>query len=59
MQNKRTVQSSICDLYCDHEIGLELKAIYRFLDRHVEILDWVCDDLYSKGFHSRGCSALP
>ena len=59
MRNKRTVQSSIFDLYCDHEIGLELKAISGFLDRHVEILDWVCDDLQSKGFHGRGRSALP
>jgi IS5 family transposase len=59
MREKRTVQSSIFDLYCDHEIGLELKAMSEFLDRHVEILDWVSADLQVKGFHGKGRSGLP
>ncbi len=59
MRLQRTVQSSIFDLYCDHEIGLELKAMSGFLDRHVEILDWVSVDLQVKGYHGRGRAGLP
>ncbi len=59
MRNKRTVQSSIFELYCDHEIGLELKAMSEFLDRHVEILEWASTDMQVKGFHGRGRAGLP
>lgn len=46
MRKKRTVQASIFDLYSDHEIGKELKAISEFLDAHPEFLDWVELDLH-------------
>ncbi len=59
MRLQRTVQSSIFDLFCDHEIGLEFKSISGFLDRHVQILDWVSVDLQVKGFHGRGRAGLP
>ncbi len=54
MRQKRTVNTSIFDLYSDHEIGLELKAISAFLDRHPEVLNWVSADLQGKGFHGTG-----
>ena len=54
MRKKRTIQSSIFDLYSDHEIGKELKAISEFLDAHPVFVDWVeldlhVDDVYDTG----------
>ena len=48
MRKKRTVQMSIFDLYSEHEIGKELKAISDYLDDHPEFLDWVELDLHVK-----------
>ena len=48
MRKKRTVQMSIFDLYSEHEIGKELKAISDYLDDHPEFLDWVEVDLHVK-----------
>lgn len=45
MRQKRTVQGSIFDLYAEHEIGRELKAMSDWLDGHPEILDWITPDL--------------
>lgn len=45
MREKRTVQSSIFELYVEHEIGRELKAVSDWLDEHPEILDWVEADI--------------
>ena len=45
MRQKRTVQSSIFDVYADHDIGRELKAMSDWLDAHCEILEWVTEDL--------------
>jgi IS5 family transposase len=45
MRPKRTVQSSIFELYADHEIGRELLAMSGWLDAHPEILDWIALDL--------------
>jgi IS5 family transposase len=59
MRIKRTANTSIFDLFSDHEIGLELKAISAFLDRHVEILDWVSSDLRVKDVQKTGRAGLP
>ena len=45
MRQKRTVQGSIFDLYAEHEIGRELKAMSDWLDKHPEILDWIAPEL--------------
>lgn len=45
MRQKRTVQGSIFDLYAEHEIGRELKAMSDWLDGHPEILDWITPEL--------------
>ena len=45
MRQKCTVQGSIFDLYAEHEIGRELKAMSDWLDEHPEILDWIAPDL--------------
>ncbi len=41
MRQKRTVQSSIFDLYAEHEIGRELEAMSDWLDGHPEIMHWM------------------
>ena len=41
MRKKCTDQVSIFDLFSNHEIGKELKAMSERLDRHRELLDWV------------------
>ena len=45
MRQKRTVQSSIFDLYAEHEIGRELEAMSDWLDGHPEVLDWMTPEL--------------
>ena len=37
MRQERTVQASIFDLFADHEIGQELKAMSQWLDEHREL----------------------
>lgn len=58
MRKKRTVQSSIFDLYSDHEIGKELKAISEFIDAHPQFLEWVEIDLYVKEVFDTGRHGL-
>lgn len=45
MRQKRTVQSSIFDVYAEHDIGRELKAMSDWLDAHSQMLEWVAQDL--------------
>lgn len=59
MRIQRTVNTSIFDLFSDHAIGLELKTISAFLDRHVEILEWVSADLHTKDVKRTGRARLP
>lgn len=59
MRIQRTANTSIFDLFSDHAIGLELKAISAFLDRHVEILEWVAADLRVKDVKKTGRTGLP
>lgn len=59
MRPKRTVQSSIFDLYADHEIGRELKAMSDWLDAHPEILDWIAPDLCRAEVKETGREGLP
>ena len=59
MRIQRTVNASIFESFSEHEIGLELKAISAFLDRHVEVLDWVAADLRVKAVQKTGRAGLP
>jgi len=36
MRQERTVQASLFDLFAEHEIGRELKAMSQWLDEHRE-----------------------
>ena len=40
MRQERTVQASIFDLFADHEIGHELKAMSQWLDEQRELSGW-------------------
>ena len=46
MRKKCTDQVSIFDLFSNHDIGKELKAMSERLDRHREVLEWVAVDLH-------------
>ena len=45
MRQERIIQASIFDVFAEHEIGRELKAISRWLDEHRELLALVSRDL--------------
>ncbi len=45
MREKRTAQTSLFDVYVDHNIGQELKAMSDYLDAHPEIVDMVIPDV--------------
>ena len=38
MRQERTVQASIFDLFAEHEIGRELRAMSLWLDEHRELI---------------------
>ena len=59
MRKKCTDQVSIFDLFSNHDIGKELKAMSERLDRHREMLDWVAMDLHLKDVYDTGRQGLP
>ena len=59
MRQERTVQASIFDLFAEHEIGRELKAMSQWLDEHRELLSLVIRDLPRQGFEETGREGLP
>lgn len=59
MRKKRTVQSSIFEIYPDHEIGMEFQAISNMLDAHVDLLDWVETDVSSLNTKETGRNGMP
>ena len=38
MRQERTVQASLFDLFADHEIGRELRAMSQWLDEHRDLI---------------------
>jgi IS5 family transposase len=59
MRQERTVQASIFDLFAEHEIGRELKAMSQLLDEHRELLRQVTQDLRRHGIKETGREGLP
>ena len=53
MREKRTAQRSLFELYAEHEIGQELKAMSEWLDGHTDLLDWVAADVNSRNVERR------
>jgi len=59
MRQERTVQASLFDLFADHEIGRELKAISQWLDEHRELIRLAGEDLRRHGVKETGREGLP
>src|SRR5271170_4082355 len=59
MRQQRTVQASLFDLFADHEIGRELKAMSQWLDEHRELIGLVAEDLRRHGVKETGRQGLP
>ena len=59
MRQKRIIQSSLFDLFADHQIGRELKAISGWLEAHSELLTLVAADLGETGIKDTGRQGLP
>jgi transposase, IS5 family len=59
MRQERTVQASIFDLFADHEIGRELKAMSQWLDEHHELVGLAAEDLRRQGVRETGREGLP
>ncbi len=59
MRQQRTVQASIFDLFADHEIGRELKAMSQWLDEHRELIGLVAEDLRRHDVKETGRQGLP
>ena len=59
MRQERTVQASLFDLFAEHEIGRELKAMSAWLDEHRELSSLVAADLGRHGVKQTGRQGLP
>jgi transposase, IS5 family len=59
MRQVRTVQASLLDLFADHEIGRELKAMSQWLDEHRELVALAAEDLRRYGVKGTGREGLP
>jgi transposase, IS5 family len=59
MRQERTVQASIFDLFAEHEIGRELKAMSQWLDEHRELIGLAAEDLRRHGVRETGREGLP
>ena len=59
MRQERAVQANIFDLFAEHEIGRELKAMSRWLDEHRELIGLAAEDLRRQGVRETGRQGLP
>ena len=59
MRQKRIIQSSLFDLFSNHQIGRELKAISAWLDAQTQLLPLVVADLGDDGVRDTGRQGLP
>lgn len=59
MRQERIIQASIFDVFAQHEIGRELKAISHWLDRHPALLGLIIGDLRQCGVRETGRHGLP
>lgn len=59
MRKKRTVQSSIFEIYPNHEIGKEFMAMSKILDAHIDCLDWVQADVSNLTAKDTGRNGIP
>src|SRR6201997_5878109 len=59
MRQERVIQATIFEVFAEHEIGRELKAISQWLDEHRGLLSLVAGDLRRHGIQETGRHGLP
>src|SRR5690242_826512 len=59
MRQERIIQATIFDVFAEHEIGRELKAISQWLDEHRALPNLVSGDLCWHGLQETGRHGLP
>src|SRR5437773_2631540 len=59
MRQERTIQATIFEVFAEHEIGRELKAISQWLDEHRALLSLAASDLRRHGIQETGRHGLP
>ena len=59
MRQERIIQATIFEVFAEHEIGRELKAISQWLDGHRELLGLAASDLRRHGIQETGRHGLP
>ena len=59
MRQERIIQATIFEVFAEHEIGRELKAISQWLDEHRGLLSLVAGDLRRHGILETGRHGLP
>jgi IS5 family transposase len=58
MRQERIIQATIFDVFAEHEIGRELKAVSQWLDEHRWLLSLVIGDLRRHGIQETGRHGL-
>ena len=59
MRQERTVQATIFEVFAQHEIGCELKAMSQWLDGQPALVSLVAGDLRRQGVRETGRQGLP
>ena len=59
MRQERTVQASVFQVFAQHEIGCELKAMSQWLDGQPALISLVAGDLRRQGVRETGRRGLP
>jgi transposase, IS5 family len=59
MRQERIIQATIFEVFAEHEIGRELKAISQWLDEHRALLSLAVSDLRRHGIQETGRHGLP
>src|ERR1700719_1968783 len=59
MRQERLIQATIFEVFAEHEIGRELKAISQWLDEHRALLSLAASDLRRHGIQETGRHGLP
>ena len=59
MRQERTIQATIFEVFAQHEIGCELKAMSHWLDGQRQLTSMVAGDLRRGGVRETGGRRLP
>ena len=59
MRQERTIQATIFEVFAQHEIGCELKAMSQWLDGQRQLISLVAGDLRRQGVRETGRRGLP